>query len=448
MNQPENILIGTRSPSDTSGKLLFYFITLAIGLSFIFIQTRWGVSFAEPPSDMPAKMPGIIGVNNLQNAIGKALLGIVGGFLLLLPSQTKYQYRAAPLIFFSGYLFFCFSSIIWSVDTDLTIRRLLVLFIYLVGILGTVRHLSTRQLLDITVVISLIFVIFGLIAEISQGTFSPIQSTYRFSGTMHPNSQGAICAMLVLSAYCGLRQAGSNRWIYLAAFVIGIAFLYLTKSRSNIFGCAGTIYLSSFWKTSFRAKQLLVLIPIVFICTAILVASFANPDLLGDFDVLINIGRDLNTSDILSLHGRVPLWGLLKDYIIQKPYLGYGYNAFWTPEIIVFFDVNSLTWAESGHSVIIDLLLQVGFIGGGLYVLSVLTVLYWTVKDCATSANLEGIFTFALMIYAIIFGLLESTYLSPQSFGAFVTSVALFNCCIIKANKRPSTDLSSYKSPN
>ena len=437
MNRPENILIGTRSPTDTSNNLLVYFITFAVGFAFILIQTRWGFTVAESSGDLPGKMPGIIGVNNMQNAIGKALLGIVGGLLLLLPSNKKYHFRPVPLIFFSGYLFFCFSSILWSTDTDLTIRRLLVLLIYLVGILGTVRHLSTRQLLDSAVVISLTFITLGLTAEVIQGSFAPLLSTYRFSGTMHPNSQGAICAMLVLSAYCGMRQTGTNRWIYIAAFVIGVIFLYLTKSRSNLFGCAIALYLTSFWQTSFRTKQLLVLIPVLFICSAVLVASFANPDLLGELDVLINIGRDLNTYDIISLHGRVPLWILLKDYIIQKPLLGYGYHGFWTAEIITFFDVNALTWAESGHSVIIDLLLQVGFIGGLLYGLSVATVTYWVVRDCATKGKPAQFFTFALIVYAIFFGLLESTYLSPQSLGAFITSVALFNCCIIKERKNP-----------
>ncbi|MFC1830693.1 O-antigen ligase family protein [Thermodesulfobacteriota bacterium] len=434
MNQPVSVAIETRPPIYTSKRVLFYFITAAIGLSYILIMSQWDYSLHISSGEMPEEMPGIIGINNMQGALGKALLGTVGIVLLLLPSNYNRHYRVGPLFFFVGYLSLCYLSFIWSAHTEQTVRRLLVLGIYIVGILGTVRHLSSRQLLDSAIVVSLIIISLGLVVELNLGTFTPLQSSYRFTGTMHPNSQGSICAILVLASYCRLRD-DSNKWIFWATLFIGILFLFLTKSRSNIFSCILALYLSSFWNTSPRSKQLLFLLPFTFVCMSILTISFSAPELLARFDLLVNFGRDLDTADIFSLHGRIPLWVSLKDYILQRPLLGFGYHGFWTADMMAFYKANIMTWANSGHSVIIDLLLQVGVIGTLLYGFSVLSVLYWVMKDCSFKGRPEDFFTFAILVQAIVLGLLESILLTPHTFGAFVTSVALFNCCIIKENK-------------
>ena len=44
------------------------------------------------------------------------------------------------------------------------------------------------------------------------------------------------------------------------------------------------------------------------------------------------------------------------------------------------------------------------------------------------------VLTFALLVNAIILGLLTSQLLNPDHFVAFVVSIALLNCCIIKEN--------------
>ena len=435
MRQSDKMSIDINTLSSTSSQIPVWLITLIIGLSFILIQSKWDASLIESFSMTPKEMPGVTGIANLQPALGKALLGLFGGILLLWPSYKSFQYRLTPLLFFAGYLSFCFASVLWSAEIKLTIRNLLTMMFFIAGILGTVRHLSTRQLIDSAIVIAFMFIALGLTAEIVHGTFIPLHSNYRFAGTMHPNSQGTVCAILVLATFCSLKQTEPKRHLYLAAMIIGVLFLCLTKSRSNIFGCFLIIYLTSFWKSSFRIKLLLIFMPLNFVCLAVLTASFFGFDFLEGFSGLINVGRDLDTSDIASLNNRIPLWINLKFFFLQRPLLGYGYHGFWTPDMAELF-FNEFGWIiPDGHSVIVDLLLQLGIMGFLLYGLSVLCVFYWIVIDCITNGTPSGFFTFTMILLAITSGLVESDFMDPKSFGAFVTSVALFNVCIVKKEK-------------
>lgn len=71
----------------------------------------------------------------------------------------------------------------------------------------------------------------GFFAELALGTFRPWSSSRRFSGTLHPNTQGLNLTVLCLCSALLARESGrpSKYW---APFAVGVAFLILTKLRS------------------------------------------------------------------------------------------------------------------------------------------------------------------------------------------------------------------------
>ena len=80
------------------------------------------------------------------------------------------------------------------------------------------------------------------------------------------------------------------------------------------------------------------------------------------------ITRSNDDSDATSLNGRVYLWKTLLGYAAERPWGGYGYGSFWTPQRIE--DVSKEEgWAiQQAHSAYLEQLLTLGIPGLTLYV--------------------------------------------------------------------------------
>jgi O-antigen ligase len=71
-----------------------------------------------------------------------------------------------------------------------------------------------------------------------------------------------------------------------------------------------------------------------------------------------NAGTGIDTLD-----GRVPLWEVLFQYVSQRPWLGYGFGAFWNPDQMQLV-WSELTWHPPvGHNGFLDETLGTGLIG-------------------------------------------------------------------------------------
>src|SRR6266404_3461847 len=71
------------------------------------------------------------------------------------------------------------------------------------------------------------------------------------------------------------------------------------------------------------------------------------------------------------LTGRIPLWIVSGVMALQRPWLGYGFNAFWLPDEAYTSRIwRLLTWTPpQAHNGIIELWLELGLIGTGLFFL-------------------------------------------------------------------------------
>ena len=98
---------------------------------------------------------------------------------------------------------------------------------------------TLKELCLITLAIATACVGIGVACEIVLGTFRPWSGEYRFSGTVHPNTQGAYLATLGLAALC-LAHADKPRQVtYWFLLFVAMVLLVLTKSRTST---AGTLF--------------------------------------------------------------------------------------------------------------------------------------------------------------------------------------------------------------
>ena len=81
--------------------------------------------------------------------------------------------------------------------------------------MAAARLFTPRELAAAALSCGVAYLGIGVLTELALGTFQPWRGDYRFSGTLHPNHQGLVCAMIVMtSTYLALigRQHRKALW--------------------------------------------------------------------------------------------------------------------------------------------------------------------------------------------------------------------------------------------
>ncbi len=129
------------------------------------------------------------------------------------------------------------------------------------------------------------------------------------------------------------------------------------------------------------------------------------------------LGRQEETD---SLSGRIPLWTELMPYVEDGLWLGHGYETFWNPQRIVSIS-ESLQWpVPDGHGTWLDAFLDLGAIGAALGVVTVIASVRAAARRCRVKGDAGCGFLFALLVCRSLNGVLESGFVLPTSFPAFI----------------------------
>lgn len=183
----------------------------------------------------------------------------------------------------------------------------------------------------------------------------------------HKNQLGAIMALgAVVSLGAALYSPGQRlRWAALGA---GCALLVgLSTSKTAMLTLALGAGLVAALLLAQRSRQLAVLVAGALAAGAVLVGFV----LLAAPDVLVSaLGRDL------TLTGRTDIWQALDQAAAARPWLGYGYRAFWeNPLGPAFWVQEAVQWpVTSAHSGWREVGLAFGWVGVGLVGLALVPV--------------------------------------------------------------------------
>jgi len=129
-----------------------------------------------------------------------------------------------------------------------------------------------------------------------------------------------------------------------------------------------------------------------------------------------------------TLTGRTEIWDFMLTHISQAWFLGHGFGSFWG----VGFDAPNLQAAHEyirllnqAHNGYLDVLAHIGFVGLAVVVV---TVLHFGVAAAALRPRDPTLHTFvwALLLFALIHNLAESSLLLPFNLIWHITLVALF----------------------
>jgi O-antigen ligase len=271
----------------------------------------------------------------------------------------------------------------------------------------------------------------GIILEIYSGSFHPLTSGNRFSGTLHPNIQGtSLSIAIIILCWWGWREWRANRhWQFWAAGIL-LVFALLTDSRTSLLALAVSIAFSlAIIGLRFRTKATLTLITLLaFTCLAGLAVvlvedSGGTRTLSTEISNVVRADRDVG--DVSDLTGRTVVWDaclrLARNHIV----LGFGYGGFWTSKGIAAIS-DDVNWPVThSHSAYLDQLLALGIPGISLYTLLLLTSFVVSVTRFIRLDDVYGVWA-ALLLFMIINGVTESILVMP-TFPALALTLIVAN---------------------
>jgi O-antigen ligase len=322
-----------------------------------------------------------------------ALLQLVFGMILFWRG-----YRVAGGISRGGKVLFALAGFfllttLWSVDPDTTLRRGIIYLLFLMSIYGIAETMDGDEFMDLLCLVCFMAATASIILLIvSPANALGVEDRDLRGVFPHKNILGQVMAAGVLASLHGLRVGGARRTRSLVALLLFIATAFLAKSGTALVTVFGLCFASGVI-TLFRfggAARMAGICVLVFAAPVIAFAAI-SPDTLLEL-----LGKDP------TLTGRTELWALVIQFISQRPMLGWGLTAFWTPANPFSADIsNTLGWVvPEAHNGLLELLLEIGVAGTGLLLFIIGRNVIFAIRCLKTPAKEIGITS--LLCYASV----------------------------------------------
>jgi O-antigen ligase len=369
--------------------------TLALALIFLLISARW--EYLGPDRELTlAQLQQIFSHPPAGHVLGFAGLAALAVFLWARrpfpPLSPAAQVLAVGVAW-------CGLSVLWSADPWLSGLRLVGLLAYVACAVGLAGNLSVAELRRVARDGSGTLVLMACFLEAVSAASSP-QPIFpeRLSGPFHPNTFGALCATWLLSLAPDWRWSGSSR----AFSLLALLALLLSGSRASFVACALSLGIFLYFSSARRRW-----LGVALVLPAVLWPALKRPNL-----------------EILHLNGRVRIWEFLSDYVSKSPWLGYGYEGYWRPEMIDRVS-RELRWPiPSAHSAPLEVLLASGVVGLGLVLAFVLVAAH---AIFASESGEDRAYGLAILGLALSISVAESTFVKPYSFYGLLTTALLLS---------------------
>ena len=376
--------------------------------TFVFLVLLAGVIW-PPDSYFAAPLPPQQGASNIYDfSEFAALLGFLGiGFFVLRRELPRLAVCAWPVL---GLCCLAFVSAFWSGDPALVVRRagtvtLTTLFgVYLVarGDLGTLVA-TLVKVYALAAAASLVLIV----ATPQFGTMTGEAYTHAWRGVYaDKNDLGMACGeAIILAAYAFCRRC-APRGLAIFTVAVSLLLLYGSQSKTPIVVMAAALY-AALVVMALRRRSAAGLIA----GYALLVLGLAAGALLatGWQEVLAALGRDATFTN------RTRIWQLVVDYIARRPWLGYGYEAFFrddNAEARLIWDLVGFKTPHA-HNSWLEIWLGLGVIGFGAAALAWLAAIYRTLRVAAAS-HAEHVALAAALLAGIFFeNLTEFEFFRP-----------------------------------
>jgi O-antigen ligase len=285
-------------------------------------------------------------------------------------AQALATARAAPLLM--ALFALAAASALWSIDSGATLRRAVWLALTMSFSLYLAWRCQWRQLLE---VIGAAFVVL-IVGSLALGLFAPsvgrmtAEHPGAWSGLWtHKNTLGGVMALGVAVCAAAAVAAPARRMLWCAAALGAFALALLSTSKSALLASFVGLGVIGFCALVRRGP----LHAVVAVSGVLVVAIISVGILTLAPDLVVSaLGRDL------TLTGRTDIWDAAAPAIAARPWLGYGYYAFWLADDGPAYWVRqAVRWdVASAHSSWLEIALGLGRIGVALFALQLAATLW------------------------------------------------------------------------
>ncbi len=367
---------------------------------------------------------------SMSRQLAVPAMGLIACYLLWrLPHRARLQGRLRWAVLL--YVALIAASVLWSDDPGLTAKRLTVfgtdcLFAYTLAVTTTAMELAVWAMSATfaTGIISLGADMFAL------KLFAPFDPDYRLTGVMTANYQAM--NLLVCCLCAAVLMLRKPRWLPWLSVVLGVSFLLLVLTRSRMATIIGLGLLVVVLLRVLRERvvpERRVLVQLGALAVGLpLIVFVGGRDLRGAAQGAFMMGRS-DTQNTASLSNRLPLWTELMLSVERRPWLGFGYGAFWNEARAGQISADQGWPVPNAHDTYLDQVIILGWPGGLLYTATVLcavSVAWRRYRRAYTPADLLNAL---LLTWMALLSTAESTPLEPH-LPTLMAYVALVRMCL------------------
>jgi O-antigen ligase len=387
---------------------------IALGICFWFSVPYQFPYVQERDPKIAAAMESQAYAGSISRQISMPILFCVGLYMLWrLPRRGDMHGRLMVLTIM--YLGWAVLSITWSTDPSITGKRLIVFAIDAFMAFVIARKLSMIEMAVLGFFSTAGVALIALYVEtIKLAELAPLDPDYRFMGVTTANY---MAMSLVVCIFCALTLLEHRRrwaaWL-VPSIILALSLLVLTRSRlSTIIVILLMAIMLHKIARDFLSPHVRAMVVIAVL--AVVIPSgiyFVGRSGSGAAQIAFMMGRN-DTQNTANLSNRAPLWGELMESVERSPWLGVGYDAFWTPARVESISADQGWTVPHAHNTYLDQALSIGVFGALLYVAMVWSAVFIAWGRYRAGSTATSLLAAVLLTWLAFEGLAESVPLDP-----------------------------------
>jgi O-antigen ligase len=312
---------------------------------------------------------------------------------------------ALALVFLAGL------STLWSIRPGLTLARSISLLApTALGLMLSSRFTWTELVRLLAIALGVAALVSAVVAlALPAEGISSIEYGNAWNG-VYGNKNGLVRSMARATAALVLvaLDAKRYRWLAWAAAAGTFAILLLAYAAASFVVCVAVLSLIPL----FRALRLHSTTAVALWILAVLLAGIVLTLLAANLESTLSLlGRDA------TLTGRTEIWVSVMASIVERPWLGYGYNAFWQewsgPSAAV---LSAVGWdTPHSHNGVLDLWLDLGAVGIVVFVLGLVAAIRTGVTRARTAEAAADLWPLILLTFLLLINISEAVVLKQHN---------------------------------
>jgi exopolysaccharide production protein ExoQ len=322
---------------------------------------------------------------------------------------------------------FAFLSVLWSQDPALSLRRSIALGLSLIfGVYFASRFSQTEQLrllawaLGFCILFSVFFEVLGL---------NPSQGYPGWYGVFDiKNELGQAMVLSAMVFWFWKKVEPKYGAVAIAGIVASVCLLALSLAMTAVVVLAVMVVLVPYlgWALRMSRRGLAWGVTLLLVGGTLSIFYMAT-----HFEEVTGLlGKDP------TMTGRLPLWIVAGVMALQRPWFGYGFDAFWLPDQTYTPRIwHLLTWMPpQAHNGVLELWLELGIIGTVLFLVVFVHYLAKAVKFSRHHPEPAATWPMAFLIFLFLANLTTAFFLQANNI-YFMLYVGLATTMYAKGSK-------------